>query len=1006
MIASFPILASIHIGPVQFDEPAWLLVFLVLAALTAWIGRQSLSGLGTRSRRIALGVRLLVLLLIMGAIARPQWRTEAKDVAVTAILDSSRSIPQPRQRAADEYVRQARVAAEDPEARLGVVTVGEMPIPQALPSKLNTTVERLNQGNDLATNLAAGVRLAMAIRPEDAAYRLLLISDGNETSGSLLEAAEAARAARVPIDVLPVRYTAGSEVAMEQLVAPATARAGESVNVRVVLSATKPAQGRLSLLLNDEPVDLDPDSPAMGMVVDLKPGSNVFAVPVTIPRAGPQRFRATFEPLETASVARADTILENNEQLAVTFVSSEGRVLLVGPSTSRDTLAPLIAALEAAKLAVDVITADRLPQSLTDLNAYDGIILADQPSYDFSQQAQEDLRQYVHDTGGGLIMVGGPNSFGAGGWIGSPLEDALPVRLDPPQKRQMPRGALMIISHSVEMPQGVTWGKKTASAAVDALSRLDLVGLVEFQGGTAGVVHPLSEVGDGSAVKRSINNLTFGDMFESQSAFQLCIAALAQAEAGAKHIIFITDGDASPPTNRQIQDMLKEKITVSTVGVFPHNASDLTRLGQVARATRGRHYEVVDQGGLGQIVQIFIKEAQTVKRSLIWEGAPFVPTFVGAGVENMRGLSGIPPLSGYVVTGDREGLAQVTLRGKENDPIAAQWQYGLGRVFTYTSDAAARWNPAWVGWNGFRAFWEQTARWAMRPAGNPNVRVTTERDGDTTRIIVDALDAQGERLNFARFTGRLAGPQGSASDVDLKQVGPGRYEGRVPTKAAGSYVLSLRYASRTGVEGRVVEGAVQAAITKPFADEFRATEDNLPLLQRVASMTGGKILAGDPKADAPWRREGLTFPVSTRSIWPFFALAAIALFLADVAVRRVRIDVGAIRRALFSRSARVRAGEQLGGLRQARERARESMTRAPDARASAAEQRAAAAVKFEASAEQLKRPASIDVAGAAPAQAQTQPAAKKPDKPAPAEPLEGGLSRLKQAKKRAQEDMD
>src|SRR5690606_10492825 len=97
-----------------------------------------------------------------------------------------------------------------------------------------------------------------------------------------------------------------------------------------------------------------------------------------------------------------------------------------------------------------------------------------------AQQAM--LRQYVHDSGGGLVMVGGPNAFGAGGWIGSPLADALPIRLDPPQKRQMPRGALAIVVHSVEMPRGVFYGKQVCNAAVDALSSLDMVGLIEFGG--------------------------------------------------------------------------------------------------------------------------------------------------------------------------------------------------------------------------------------------------------------------------------------------------------------------------------------------------------------------------------------------------------------------------------------------------------------------------------------------------------------------------------------------
>jgi uncharacterized membrane protein len=637
--------------------------------------------------------------------------------------------------------------------------------------------------------------------------------------------------------------------------------------------------------------------------------------------------------------------------------------------------------------------------------------MAGQAAYDYSRQSQEDLRQYVHETGGGLVMIGGPNSFGAGGWIGSPLEDALPIRLDPPQKRQMPRGALVIVSHSIEMPDGVSWGKKTALAAVEALSRLDLAGLVEYDprrgGAFASWVHPISEIGDGTAIKRSINNLAFGDMPDYNAPLTLALQGLMSVNAGAKHVIMITDGDASPPTPTLLQKYKKEKVTISTVGVYPHNPGDLKKLGFIAEATGGQHYEVTSQGGLGKIVQIFIKEAQTVKRSLIWEGDPFVPAMTGVPSEAMRGISGVPPLSGYVVAGEREGLALVTLRGKENDPIAAQWQYGLGRVVAFTSDGASRWCPAWVGWPGYKAFWEQHVRWAMRPTGSANLRVTTEKVGDQTRVIVDALDAAGERLNFAKFAGRVAMPDGTGQAVELNQVGPGRYEGRVDTKQSGSYVLSLKYAAPKSDGSGIMEGSVQAAVTKPFADEFRALTDNMPLLQQVASMTGGHVLSGDPAADEPWRREGLKMPVATTPLWLGFAVAGIGMFLLDVGVRRVRVDVRAMAGLVAKgmRARKERAGQQMDALRQARETARAAISQRGAAEKAeppptAVPSAAVAKTKFEASPAQVRKREAGPVALGGEAEAAPVIIKKKAEVS-----KEEGLSRLMQAKKRAQDEM-
>src|SRR5690606_8793554 len=115
---------------------------------------------------------------------------------------------------------------------------------------------------------------------------IVVVSDGNETAGSILSAAEAAKAMGVPIDVLPVTYRSEGEVVVDQLIAPATARMGETVNLKIVLHSTTRTAGRLNLLLNGEPMDLDPETEGLGVLVQLEEGMNPFSVPVTVPRPG------------------------------------------------------------------------------------------------------------------------------------------------------------------------------------------------------------------------------------------------------------------------------------------------------------------------------------------------------------------------------------------------------------------------------------------------------------------------------------------------------------------------------------------------------------------------------------------------------------------------------------------------------------------------------------------------------------------------------------------------
>lgn len=994
-------LAEVVIGPLQFDVPMWLWLVPVLGVLSWWLSRQSLSGLGKASRWIALSARIIAIAMLAAALAEPQLRDRSDSVAVTAVVDASRSIPSTAQSRIDRYISEAQSGSRQPQDKLGIVTAAEDAYVQSSPSTFVREVQRQSIGARDGTNLDEAVRLAIAASPDDSASRILLISDGNETDGSLLRAADQAKAVGIPIDVLPIEFEFTEEVIVEEVQAPAGVRVGETVSLRIVLTTTEPVIGRLSVQQNGNTIDLDPDPQQTGSLVTLDAGRHVLSVPVTPMRPGPQQYDAVFEPLATIDRdgnpgnTRGDSVIENNRASAITFVGSEGSVLIV--SETIEEAQPLEDALNAAEIQTQRVTSTNLPVTLPELTAYEAIVLVNQSAYNSSAQQQELLRQYVHDTGGGLVMIGGPDTFGAGGWIGSPLADALPIRLDPPQKRQMPRGALAIIVHSVEIPRGVFYGKEICRASVDALSRLDLVGIIEFQGfGGTDWVYPMSPVGDRVAVNQAINGLQFGDMPSFDPSLRLALAGLQAAEAGQKHLVVVSDGD--PTLTRSIlREYRQSGITISAVGVNPHSPSDLNTLRVMAERTGGTYYSV-GNNALETLPQIFVKEAQTLRRALLWEGEAFSPSMTGVPTETMRGIGSVPPIEGYVVAADRDGLSLVTLRGKEDDPIAAQWQHGLGRVVTFTSDAATRWAGAWVGWSGFEQFWEQHVRWAMRPADNATLRIVTETRGEQTAVIVEAFDPDGERLDFARFESRVATPDGAGQAIEIRQVGPGRYEGVFDSSDAGAYVVSMRYRA-AGEQGQILEGSAQAATTRPYADEFRALKTNSPLLRQVAAITGGRILTGDPTQADLWNRAELVMPVALTPAWLAFLIAGVAVFLTDVGIRRVRIDPRAIA-AWFHRNTSL----ETRGSTDTTDAFKSVKGRKAASQATIEETRKRSAKRYEAADD---RPASSEPVALSGEQEAASPLRKK-DRPKPTDddtPTDS-LSALRAAKRRAQDDLE
>jgi len=868
----------------RFADPWWLAAGLVAApmVLLAW---RNLAAVGRARRVAAVVLRVLVVALLAALLADPLLSQRQDQVTLIAVIDRSRSVPADQREASLAWLEEA-MKAKRREDRLAVIDVGELALIEKLASTSTDIRRRATDLRGDQTDLAAGVQLGMAVAPPNAAVRLLVVSDGNETSGDLRDAAKVAAANDIPIDVLPLKYRYEREVFLKRIVSPPNARSGQTIALRFVLGSTAPAKGKLFLSLNGEPVDLDPASDGVAAEVALKPGTNTKTVSMPVGSRGLEEFEATFVPDDPAD----DTLAENNRASSMTYVAGPGHVLVVDEDGR--AAAPLVKHLAASGINLKYIQSSAFPQSLPELLDTDAVILVNAPCAEFTLAQQELLCHFVRELGGGLVVVGGSQSFGAGGWIGSPVAEVLPVDLDPPQKKQMPKGALVLIMHSCEMPQGNYWGKEVAIAAVGTLSRLDLAGIISFGWAQGGGLwdYPLQAVGDKRAVVAGIKNMQMGDMPDFGGPMQEAYDALVASDAVQKHVIMISDGDPAPPSTQLMSLYKLAGITVSTVAVDPHVPTDVQRMVDIALATGGRSYWVKDPN---KLPQIFIKEAQTVKRALINE-EDFTPRVTSGLSELVRGLEGVPGLNGYVLTGPKGGAADLVMVGPEEDPILAAWQVGVGRSVAFTSSVDARWAARWLAWGGFARFWEQTVRWAARSRLPPDCTVFADVQGRDVTLTVEAVDREGNFVQYSGLTGRVVTPGMTAKDLPMVQTGPGQYRATFKAGESGSYLVNLRY-EKVGGGG----GTVQSVISVPYAPEFRDLSDNAPLLSAVAEETGGRVIAGPAEKADLFSGAGLKFPETPLPLARALMIAWLGLFLADVASRRLAVDVrAAARRAL------------------------------------------------------------------------------------------------------------
>ncbi|MEN6309623.1 MAG: VWA domain-containing protein [Anaerohalosphaeraceae bacterium] len=975
-------MADVTTTSFYFAQP-WGLVALLALVPILWFARRSLSSLGRVRRTFALGWRILLILLLaamLGQLTRVQTN---KQVTVVAVLDRSLSIPTELSGAMMGYLEKA--LKKKPEGgQLAVVDVAEA----ASISKLAGAGMELRERNTglrgEQSRLADGVAMAMAIAPPNTAVRILFASDGNETEGDVKSAAQLAAMNGIPVDVLPLRYAYDSEVIFKNLAAPATARSGQTVALRFILESTAAVRGRLFLTMNDQPVDLDPDSSETAAFVELQPGVNVKTISVPMGARGLHEFEAVFVPEGETQ----DRISQNNRASGLTYVAGPGQVMVV--DTDGKTGPGLAELLQKSQIYAKYVPVSDMPDSLARLMDIDAVILVNTDCGSFSLEQQQMLCRFVNDLGGGLIMIGGPQAFGAGGWIGSPVAEILPVDLDPPQKKQMPKGALVLIMHSCEMPQGNLWGERVAISAVNTLSAKDLAGLLayDWKGGT-GWTWPLSEVGDKSQITNAIRMMQVGDMPDLGAHLTEAYNTLYECGAGQKHVIVISDGDPAPPTSQLLGQMKDAGITCSTVAVFPHSPTDVDSLRWVAEKTGGRFYNVADPQ---KLPQIFIKEAQVVKRALIVEQS-FVPQITFGLSEIIRGLSEpLPGLDGYILTGPKTGLSQTVLSSPEGDPILATCQAGLGRCAALTTSADARWATQWLSWGGYERFWEQLVRWTGRPAQPTDCEVITDVSGRQVTVYVDTSAGKEGAAPMATLEATVIGPDMQGKTLPLTQVGPGQYRGNYEAGPAGSYLVNLRY-QRAG-EGENPVRLMQTPITVPFAPEFKDMKDNAALLNEISTITGGRMLSSEPGQADLFNDKGLKFPQTETPLTELLMLIWVGVFLMDVATRRVALDFAAMARrvvALFKHSRVEQADVTLAKLKAKQKAIHDQLTVASQAQA---------AKRYEppkgAAARELPKTAAAqeEKPTEKPAQAEAKPKAEQPEQA-------GHIDQLLKAKRKA-----
>lgn len=838
--------------------------------------RRANSGRG----RLVLALRWIMSLVLILALAGPQWRYVIDRQSVVFVTDLSASA-RGTKNTVEDFIRSA-LKGRSGQDTAGVVAFGEEALVE-LPLASQVEMEPLSSTpGPHWSNLASGLRLAGALVPESSRKRIVLFSDGRENLGDALAEAANLAARGIRIDVVSLKAERSQDVLIDNLSVPGRLFEGENFQVTVSLRSNINTTAILRLFADRSHMAEER--------VELTPGENRFAFKAKASGPGFHTYRATIE-------AEGDGLGENNQAAAISRVEGVPSVLLV--QRTEEDGATLASALRAAGLKVETRPPALIPPTLDELRSFSSVVLINVPAMDVADKTMAAMESYVRDLGGGLVMIGGEESFGLGGYFKTPIEKALPVYMDLRGKAEIPTvGLVLVIDKSGSMGGGaygtskMELAKEAAIRATEIMSARDQIGVVGFDH-AAGWVSPLALLTDPKKVQDDIGTLRPDGGTNIYPGVEMAYQALLNVDTKIKHIILLTDGMSAEGGDYLAlsEEMKKNKITMSAVAVGAD--SDTGLLEKLAKWGNGRYYFTDD---VESIPKIFAKETILATRTYIVE-KDFTPG-VASPSPVLRGLDGVRDLMGYVATSPKEA-AEVVLAAPNGDPVLAQWQYGLGRSIAWTSDVKGRWAGPWIGTPELAALWANIISWIQPPADPGDLLVETRFEGGTGIITAEVPGAVGSLPTRAT----IVDPDLGTREIELKATAPGQYEARFPARSPGAYLISLRQ-ERPG-KGQVQVGT---GLVVPYSPEYRQMASGQPLLENLARQTGGEVITDPAQAFA----RNLAPVFGQVEMWPWLLALAAIIWPTDIAARRIFFTRADILGALAA--LRSRLGLRRGGL--------------------------------------------------------------------------------------------
>jgi Mg-chelatase subunit ChlD len=826
-----------------------------------------------RLRGVTGWIRGLIALLLVFALTGPELRTGGRGTDVIVVADRSRSMTSASTRNMRELIANLD-RNRRPGDRVGIVTFGGGSQIERVLSESATLGEFTKQVSPDGSDLNEALERALTLAQKDRPARILVLSDGESNGSNPLTAARRAREEGVPIDARSFSRPRIGDTAIEAVLLPEEVAPREPFQFSTVLTSDGDRDGTVVVKRSGREISKRD--------VHLLAGRNRVVFRDVIDEAG-------FVGYSVELTVANDPQLANNRGAGAVRVDAGPRLLVLNSDGNDDNL---VRAVRAAKVPVDVAAAAAHPLTQDSLDPYRAVILENVPAESFGRIKMERLAQFVEDLGGGLLVTGGRQSFGVGGYFNSPLDPVLPVSMELREEHRKNRVAIAVAldrSGSMTMPVKGSLNKMDlanlgTAEVIKLLSPGDKIAVIAVDS-SPHVIEPLGDVKNRDEMISRVKSIQSegGGIFVYEALVAAGNELLNANDYTTRHIILFSDAaDSEEPGDykKLLAEYASAGITVSVIGLGTTADPDAALLEDIASLGKGN---IMFSNDAEELPRLFTQDTMSVARNtfLTGDGATIPGQLVpDARLMGELGTGILPDVGGYNLSYLKP---QATLAAVSRDeyaaPWSAVWYRGLGRAAAVTFEADGPFTGPIGEWAGYEDFFVTHARWLLGGEKPGEVFVTADRNGLEATVSVE-LDREAAQQSVPELVVVPPDTERTASITpDLIWTGPTTLEARFRLAKDGTYRTLVKTSGREFTRG--------PAITLPYSPEFMPRL-GLPTGERtlkdVAELSGGKMRTDvlGVFADPPPSRRLMP-------LLPWIVATTVVLLLTEIAGRRLSL---------------------------------------------------------------------------------------------------------------------